>query len=155
MYHLKIRFLPATGHFHIPDSRERLSAAISWEWHFRKRIRAGFFSFQLRTKGYIVMARNSQNLICEVFQLMDVCLKTKGIWGAWVARSVKHPTLGFGSGHDLMVHEFDPHGGLHADTMEPAWNSLSLSLSLSPSLCSSPALSFSLSLKINENSLKK
>ena len=23
--------------------------------------------------------------------------------GTWVARSVKHPTLGFGSGHDLLV----------------------------------------------------
>ena len=27
-------------------------------------------------------------------------------WGAWVAQSVKHPTLGFGSGRDLTVHEF-------------------------------------------------
>ena len=84
---------------------------------------------------------------------MDVCLKTEGIWGTWVAPSVKHPTLGFGSGHDLMVHEFDPHVGLHADTMEPAWNSLSLSLSLL--LSAPPLLSHSLSLKINENSLKK
>ena len=40
--------------------------------------------------------------------------------GTWVAQSVKHPTLGFGLGHDLMVCEFDPHMRLHADSAEPA-----------------------------------
>ena len=35
------------------------------------------------------------------------------------------PTLGFGSGHNLTVHEFKPHAGLHADSTEPAWDSLS------------------------------
>ena len=49
--------------------------------------------------------------------------------GARVAQSVKHPTLGFGSGHDLTVCEFEPHTGLRADSAEPAWESLSLSLS--------------------------
>ena len=28
--------------------------------------------------------------------------------GAWVAQSVKCPTLDFGSGHNLMVHEIQP-----------------------------------------------
>ena len=28
--------------------------------------------------------------------------------GAWVAPLVKRPTLGFGSGHDLTVHEMEP-----------------------------------------------
>ena len=28
--------------------------------------------------------------------------------GAWVAQSVKHPALDFGSGHDLTVHELEP-----------------------------------------------
>ena len=28
---------------------------------------------------------------------------------AWVAQSVEHPTLGFGSGHDLTIREFEPH----------------------------------------------
>ena len=28
--------------------------------------------------------------------------------GVWVVQPVKHPTLGFGSGHDLEVHEFEP-----------------------------------------------
>ena len=48
-----------------------------------------------------------------------------------MAQSVKQPTLDFGSGHDLTVHEFKPHIRLCADGMEPAWDSLSLSLSLS------------------------
>ena len=47
--------------------------------------------------------------------------------GAWVAQLVKRLTLDFGSGHDLMVSEFEPRFGLCADTVEPAWNSLSLS----------------------------
>ena len=57
--------------------------------------------------------------------------------GTWVARSVKHPTLDLGSGYDLTVHEFEPHIWLYADSMEPAWDSLSLPLSLPlPCLCS-------------------
>ena len=46
--------------------------------------------------------------------------------GAWVAQSVKRPTLDFSPGHDLMVHEFEPHIGLHADSGEPVWDSLSV-----------------------------
>ena len=42
----------------------------------------------------------------------------------WVAQSVKH--LDFGSGHDFMVH------GLQADSVEPAWDSASPSLSAPP-----------------------
>ena len=55
-----------------------------------------------------------------------------------MAQLVKCLTLDFGSGHDLMVHEFEP-----ADDVEPVWDSLSLSLSLS--LWLSPIRSFSLS----------
>ena len=29
-------------------------------------------------------------------------------WGTWMAQKVKHPTLDFGSGHDLSVCEFEP-----------------------------------------------
>ena len=54
-------------------------------------------------------------------------------------RSVKRPTLGFGSGHDLTVRGVEPHTGLCADSVEPAWDSLSLSVS-------APPLSLSLSL---------
>ena len=47
-----------------------------------------------------------------------------------MAQSVKHGTLGFGSGHDLTAREF----GLCAGGAEPAWDSLSYSLSPLPPL---------------------
>ena len=50
--------------------------------------------------------------------------------GAWGAQSVKRPTSDFGSGRDLTVRESV---GLCADSAEPAWDSLSPSLSV-PSL---------------------
>ena len=56
-----------------------------------------------------------------------------------MAQSVEHLTLGFGSGHDLAAHEFEPHMGLRADSAGPA------SDSLSPSLSASPPLALSLS----------
>ena len=40
------------------------------------------------------------------------------------------PALGFSSGHDLTVHEFEPHIGLCADSEEPAWDFLSVSLEI-------------------------
>ena len=43
-----------------------------------------------------------------------------------MAQLVEHPTLGFGSGHDLMVREFEP-----ALTLQSLLGILSLSLSLS------------------------
>ena len=60
---------------------------------------------------------------------------------------VEGPTLDFGSGHDLTVPEIEPCIGLHADSAEPAWDSLS------PLLFAPPPLSLSVSLKINK--LKK
>ena len=63
--------------------------------------------------------------------------------GTWVSQSVKRLTLDFGSGHDLIVCEFEPSIGV---SVEPAWDSLSLPLSLPlPNSCM-----FSLSLKINK-----
>ena len=59
-----------------------------------------------------------------------------------MAQLVEHPTLDFGSGHDLTVHGFKPHVELCADHVEPAWDSLSLPLTASPPLV--------LSLKINK-----
>ena len=50
--------------------------------------------------------------------------------GAWVAQLVKHPTVDFGSGHDLTVGETDLLSGLCADSTEPDWDSLSLSHSV-------------------------
>ena len=75
--------------------------------------------------------------------------------GAWVAQSVKCPTLDFCSVHDLMIRGFEPCIGLQADSTKPVWDSLSpLSLSLSLSLSAPLLLVLSLSLsKINE--LKK
>ena len=68
----------------------------------------------------------------------------KSSWDAWVAQSVKHPTLGVGSGHDLMVHEFEPCIGLPAVRAEPTSNPLF------PSLSALPPLSLSLP-KINKH----
>ena len=64
-----------------------------------------------------------------------------------MAQSVRHPALGFGLGHDLMVCEFESCAMLCADSAGPAWNSLSFPLFL-PLPCS-----LSLSLKMNK--LKK
>ena len=50
--------------------------------------------------------------------------------------------LGFTSGHNLIVREFEVRIGLCADSVDPAWDSLSSSLS-APPVCS---LSLSLSL---------
>ena len=47
-----------------------------------------------------------------------------------MAQLVKHLALDFGSGHDLIVHEFKPHIRIHTDSVEPAWDSLPLSLPL-------------------------
>ena len=56
--------------------------------------------------------------------------KVAGIWGAWVAQSVKPLTLDFCSGHDLTVHEFELHLRLHTDSAEPLWDSLFPCISL-------------------------
>ena len=47
----------------------------------------------------------------------------------WLSRL----SVQLGSGHDLMVHGFEPHIGLSAVSVEPALDPLSPSLSLSPS----------------------
>ena len=64
--------------------------------------------------------------------------------GAWVAQSVKRLTLDLSSGHNLMVRAFKPHIGLCADSMESAWDALSLSL------CPSPACTCAFSLFQNK-----
>ena len=48
--------------------------------------------------------------------------------GAWLAQSVRHPTLDFGSGPDLTVCGFEPCIGFHADGTGPAGDSFSLAL---------------------------
>ena len=65
--------------------------------------------------------------------------------GTWVAQLVKHRTLDFGSGHDLMVHEMEPHLGLCTDSMEPALDSLSPAISVPPHCVHMYVHTFSLS----------
>ena len=57
---------------------------------------------------------------------------------------VKHLTLDFSSGHDLMVCEIEPQVMFCDDSMVPAWDSLSPSL-FAPSVTCSLILSLSLS----------
>ena len=71
-----------------------------------------------------------------------------------MAQSVKHLTLGFSSGHDVMVHEIEPLVGLHADSTEPAWDSLPLSLLL-PSSHAGHACMLARTLSFSKNELKK
>ena len=55
----------------------------------------------------------------------QITVKNKFLLGR-LGGSVKHQTLDFSSGHDLPVPEIRPCVGLHADSAEPAWDSLSL-----------------------------
>ena len=52
--------------------------------------------------------------------------------GAWLAQWVKHLTLDFSAGRDLMVGKTEPYIGPCANSVEPAWD-FSLSVSLYPS----------------------
>ena len=60
--------------------------------------------------------------------------------GTWVAQLVKHPTLVFGSGHDLAVWESELRAGLCPDSGESG-----ILLALSLSLSAPPLMSMSLS----------
>ena len=61
-------------------------------------------------------------------------MSNKEYRGAWMTQSVEGPSLGFCSGRDLTVGEFEAQVGLCADSADPAWDSLSLSLSVPPLL---------------------
>ena len=63
-----------------------------------------------------------------------------------LSQSGKHPTLDLGSGHDLMICEFEPRIRLCADDTEPAWDSLSSPLCPYPTFVYVCSLSLSLSL---------
>ena len=54
--------------------------------------------------------------------------RKKKDWGIWMAQSVKHLTLGFGSGHGLVVVGLSPESG-SVLTVESTSDSFSLSLS--------------------------
>ena len=68
------------------------------------------------------------------YQCQYIYISNNKKLGAWVAHLVELLTLDFGSGHDVMVRGIEPHVGLCTDSVEPAWDSLSLSLSLSLTL---------------------
>ena len=74
--------------------------------------------------------------------------------GAWVTHLAESLTLDFSSGYDLLVHEFKPHIGLCANSVEPSLESLSLSLSLCLSPTCMLALSLAHCLKINFKKIK-
>ena len=68
-----------------------------------------------------------------------MCLvqRIAGSWGAWMAPLAGRPTHDFGPGHGCVVSGFEPRVGLYADSVEPAWGSLSLPLPCShPPVCS-------------------
>ena len=67
----------------------------------------------------------SYSITCELKKLLS-------LQGAWVAQSIKYPTLDFGSGHDPTVPEIEPHVGLCVNSVEPAWDLLSPSFSTPP-----------------------
>ena len=62
--------------------------------------------------------------------MLHVTQKLFNVWGAWVTQSVKLLILDFGLGQDLMVCGIEPVVRFCSDSMEPAWDSLSLPFSL-------------------------
>ena len=74
-----------------------------------------------------------------------MCLPEISYGGTWGAQLVRHLTLDFGSGHDLVVCGFELYIRLCTDSVEAAWDSLPPSLSAPPLL----------SLKVNKLKKKK
>ena len=85
----------------------------------------------------------------EIQSMAEECkgrvILNRKVRGAGVAQSVEVPTPDFSSGHDLMVRGIKPCVWLCADSVEPAWDSLSPPLSVT--LPISPSLLISLSNK--------
>ena len=75
---------------------------------------------------------------------MYVIQSRKGLGDTYMAQSVKRLILHFGSGHDLMVLEFEPHVGLCTDRT-------CLGFSLSLCLCPFPAHVLSLILSLSQD----
>ena len=67
---------------------------------------------------------------------MPYRLLKRGSAGApeWLGRLGIYLPLGLGSGHDLMVGDFEPCMGFCANSVQPAWDSVSLSLHPSSAL---------------------
>ena len=73
-------------------------------------------------------------------------LKVNLSWGAWMAQSVRHLTVDFTSGHDLMVLRSSPTLGSRLG-VKPAYYSLSPSALHARTYALSLSLSLSLSVK--------
>ena len=59
-----------------------------------------------------VSSASSFSLKTVMGELIQLQVKDTTYRGAWVAQSVKRPTLDFSSGHDLTVRGFEPCTGL-------------------------------------------
>ena len=68
---------------------------------FQKKVQQSNFTFKCITR-------------CSYRQCKRHVLKPEDE-GGWVTQLVEHPTLDFGSGHDLTVHGIEPHIGLSAE----------------------------------------
>ena len=82
---------------------------------------------QAKHHGQMVLREPVSDLLFTTIQFTKILLPQD----AWVARSGKHLTLDFGSGHDLRVLGSDPESS-SVLSRESAWDSFSLS----PSPCS-------------------
>ena len=88
------------------------------------------FPYFFKRKNFFTIIKRDVSVQFDILSLEIYII------GAPEELSVKPLTHDFGSGHNLMVHEFEPRVELCADSAEPAWDSLSLHLSLPlPSLC--------------------
>ena len=59
-------------------------------------------------KSVLTLWANSTQSQGDSFRSYVKHISKCSLQGTWVDQSVKCPTLDFGSGHDLMVHEIEP-----------------------------------------------
>ena len=92
--------------------------------------------------------KNSENLTRELEQLKRIKQRRTVQWtrlrDTWVGHWIKHPTLDFGLGYDVMVWEIEPQLVLCSDCL---WSLIGI---FSPSLSASLLLSLSVSLSENK-----
>ena len=104
------------------------------------------FTVQANNPLYVSSGQNTYFYFTDIFPGHQVqWVHRKYLRGAWAVQLIKHPTLGFGSGHDLQLREIKSHIRVCADSVETAWDSLSLA----------PPAVLALSLNINKHFKKK
>ena len=115
------------------------------------------YEFIFSIKNYIISKCRSD--VSDEFSIqIEICSKCEiHLMGCPGGSFLKRLALHLGSGHDLTVCGIKPHVRLCTDSMEPAWDSVSPSLSAPPQLMHTPvcahACVHSLSKQINK--LKK